>query len=142
MEQQTNTVTRTLPSGVELTIARSRDEAQRARLRGGIAVYDDRFTENPSFRIYDSYRVRKNSVKREVLDAMIAYNEANPSEPRWRRTRRSLLLEWLAHNFAHRVGFLRSRAGDVDLDNRAEGRGAFRYFLKSAWDVVRGYLHK
>ena len=71
---------------------------------------------------------------------MLAYNEAHPSEPEWRRTENSLLLEWLEHNFAYRVGFLRSRAGNVDLDNRAEGKGALGYFFKSAWEVVRGYV--
>lgn len=142
MEQQTKTARQTLQSGQKLTITLDMDEAKAARARGEIAVYDDRFTENPSFRIFDSYRIRKNSVKREVLRAMIAYNEGNPSDPAWRRTERSLLLEWMEHNFAYRVGFLRSRAQSVDLDNRAEGKGALRYFVKSAWEVVLGYLHK
>lgn len=140
MEQQIKTTLLTLASGRKMTITLDKDEAQAARSRGEIAVYDDRFTENPSFRIFDSYRIRKNSVKREVLRAMIAYNEGNPSDPAWRRTERSLLLEWLEHNFAYRVGFLRSRAQSVDLDNRAEGKGALKYFFKSAWEVVLGYL--
>ncbi len=123
-----------------LTITLDRDEAMAARARGEIAVYDDRFTENPSFRIFDSYRIRKNSVKREVLRAMIAYSEAHPSDPAWKRTEHSLVLEWLEHNFAYRVGFLRSRAQSVDLDNHAEGKGALKYFIKSAWEVVKGYL--
>ena len=140
MEQQIKTTLLTLASGRKMTITLDKDEAQAARSRGEIAVYDDRFTENPSFRIFDSYRIRKNSVKREVLRAMIAYNEENPSDPAWRRTERSLLLEWMEHNFAYRVGFLKSRASDVDLDNHAEGRGSFGYFLESAWGVIRGYL--
>lgn len=140
MEQILNTVTQTLPSGGILTISLDREEAQRALNRGEIAVYDDRFTGNPSFRILGSYRVRKNRVKREVLAALIAYDAARPSDPRWQRTLPSLEQEWLAHNFAYRVGFLRSRAKDVDLDNHAEGRGAFGYFIKSAWEVVSGSL--
>lgn len=140
MKQQETTFTQTLPCGEALTISQDRDEVQAARARGEIAVYDDRFTENPSFRIFDSYRVRKNCVKREVLRAMLAYNEANPSQPEWRRTERSLVLEWMEHNFAYRVGFLRSRAQNVDLDNRAEGKGALWYFIRSAWGVIREYL--
>lgn len=140
MEQQIKTTTQTLPCGKTLTIALDMDEAQAARARGEIAVYDDRFTENPSFRIFDSYRIRKNSVKREVLRAMIAYSEAYPSDPAWQRTEHSLVLEWLEHNFAYRVGFLRSRAQSVDLDNHAEGKGALWYFIKSAWEVIKGYL--
>ena len=140
MEQQTRTITQTLLCGRALTITLDRDAAIAARQRGEIAVYDDRFTENPSFRIFDSYQIRKNSVKREVLSAMIAYNEAYPSDPAWRRTVNSLVLEWMEHNFAYRVGFLRSRACNVDLDNHAEGKGAFGYFCKSAWEVILGYL--
>jgi hypothetical protein len=140
MEQQERTVLQTLPCGEKLMITLDRDAASAASARGGIAVYDDRFTENPSFRIFDSYRIRKNSVKREVLSAMLAYNEAYPSEPKWQRTEHSLVLEWMEHNFAYRVGFLRSRASNVDLDNHAEGKGAFGYFIKSAWEVILGFL--
>lgn len=122
-----------------LTITLDRDEAERALARGEIAVYDDRFTGNPSFRILGSYRVRKNRVKREVIAALFTYNTAFPSDPAWRRTERSLVLEWMEHNFAYRLGFLKSRAKDVDLDNHAEGRGSFGYFLQSAWGVIRGY---
>lgn len=140
MEQSGKTTKRTLPSGRIITISPDREEAQRALVRGDIAVYDDRRTDNPSFRIFDSCCIRKNRIKREVIRAMIAYNEANPTTPAWRRTERSLLIEWLEHNFAYRVGFLRSRAQNVDLDNRAEGKGALEYFIKSAWEVIRGYL--
>ena len=129
-----------LPSGWRMTITLDRDEAERASARGEIAVYDDRFTGNPSFRILGSYRVRKNRVKREVISALFTYNAAVPSDPAWQRTARSLEHEWLAHNFAYRVGFLKSRAKDVDLDNHAEGKGAFGYFLQSAWGVIKGYL--
>ena len=140
MEQIRETARRTLPCGRVLAISPDREETQRALLRGEIAVYDDRRTGNPSFQILDSYRIRNNSVKREVIRAMLAYSDANPTEPAWRRTERSLLREWLAHNFAYRIGFLRSRAQNVDLDNHAEGRGAPGYFMKSAWEVIRGYL--
>ena len=140
MEQMNRTILQTLPSGNKLTITLDREEANRALERGEIAVYDDRFTGNPSFRVLGSYRVRKNRVKREVLAALIAYDAANPSDPRWQRTLPSLEQEWLAHNFAYRVGFLKSRAKDVDLDNHAEGKGALGYFVKSAWEVILGYL--
>ena len=140
MENMQSFASVSLPSGWKLTISLDRDEAQRAASRGEIAVYDDRFTGNPSFRIFGSYRIRKNQVKREVIAALFAYNAAFPSDPAWRRTERSLVLEWMEHNFAYRVGFLKSRASDVDLDNHAEGKGSFGYFLESAWGVIKGYL--
>ncbi len=140
MEQNQADTTISLPSGWKLTITLDRDEAERSLARGEIAVYDDRFTGNPSFRIYGSYRVRKNRVKREVISALYAYNTAFPSDPAWRRTERSLVLEWMEHNFAYRVGFLKSRAKDVDLDNHAEGKGSLGYFLESARGVILGYV--
>jgi hypothetical protein len=71
---------------------------------------------------------------------MIAYNAAHPTDPAWQRTENNLVLEWMEHNLAYRVGFLRSRAASVDLDNHAEGKGALGYFMKSAWEVILGYL--
>jgi hypothetical protein len=129
-----------LPNGRTVTISLEQDVLHAARARGEIAIYDDRHTGNPSFRIYDSYRIRKNSLKREIIRAMMDYNAANPSNPAWQRTERSLVLEWMEHNLAYRMNFLRSRAKDVDLDNHAEGKGALGYFIKSAWEVVLGYL--
>ena len=124
-------------------ITLDRDAAAAARMRGEIAVMDDRYSENPSFRIYDSYRIRKNRDKREILRAMMDYNAAHPTDPAWQRTENNLVLEWMEHNLAYRVGFLRSRAANVDLDNHAEGKGALGYFIQSAWEVIRGYLpHK
>ena len=130
----------TLPSGRKLTITLDRDEAAASRARGETVVYDDRYSENSSFRIYDSYRIRKNRDKREILRAMMDYNAAYPTDPAWQRTENNLVLEWMEHNLAYRVGFLRSRAANVDLDNHAEGKGALGYFIQSAWEVVLGYF--
>lgn len=130
----------TLPCGRKLTITLDRTAAKAANERGEIAVYDDRYSENPSFRIYDSYRIRKNRDKREILRAMMDYNAAHPTDPAWQRTENNLVLEWMEHNLAYRVGFLRSRAASVDLDNHAEGKGALGYFIQSAWEVILGYL--
>ena len=79
-------------------------------------------------------------MKREVIRYMIAYSTSYPTDPAWQRTEDNLVLEWMEHNFAYRVGFLRSRAQNVDLDNHAEGKGALGYFIQSAWEVILGYL--
>ncbi len=142
METCGRTITQTLPSGRILTITLDRAEAERAIHRGEIAAYDDRFTPDPSFRVLRSCDIRSRVLRREALSALIAYDAAHPSDPPWKRTLPSLEREWLAHNFAYRVGFLRSRARDVDLDNHAEGKGAFGYFLMSAWEVIQGYLRQ
>ena len=139
MEQMPDKMTRILPSGKTITITLNREELSRAEERGDIAVYDDRFTPDPSFRVIRSCEIRSKRLRREVLAVLIDYDARYPSDPRWKRTLPSLEREWLAHNFAYRVGFLRSRARDVDLDNHAEGKGALGYFIKSAWEVISGY---
>lgn len=135
-------MTQMLPSGRVLTLTLDRLEAERAMDRGEIAVYDDRFTPDPSFRVLRSCDIRRRSLRREVLSALIAYDAVYPSDPPWKRTLPSLEREWFAHNLAYRLGFLKSRARDVDLDNHAEGKGALGYFLKSAWEVILGYLKR
>lgn len=140
MEQSDNSFTRALSNGQTLTISLDRDALKALSARGEIAVYDDRHTGNPSFRIFDSYRIRKNRLKREIIRAMMDYNAANPTDPAWQRTEDNLVLEWLEHNFAYRVGFLRNRAQSVDLDNHAEGKGALGYFVQSAFEVIREYF--
>jgi len=127
---------RPLPGGNTLYIVSDKARAAELAERGALAVYDDRRTADPSFQIQRSFLVRSASARREILRALLAYDAANPTDPPWRRTLGSLEREWAAHNFAYRVGFLRSRARDVDLDNHAEGKGALRYFLKSAWSVI------
>jgi hypothetical protein len=140
MEQQNKSFTQMLPCGQRLTISSDLDEAQRALDRGDIAVYDDRFTPDPSFRVFRSCEIRSKRLRRDVLCALIQYDAACPADPPWKRTLPSLEREWLMHNVAYRAGFLRSRAAEVDLDNHAEGKGALGYFLKSAWEVIRGFL--
>ena len=136
MEQTNGTIELQLSGGRTLYVLRDKTLAARLAEKGALAVYDDRHTGNPSFQIQRSFLVRGFRARREILKALIAYDAANPSDPPWRRTLGSLEREWAAHNFAYRVGFLRSRARDVDLDNHAEGKGALGYFLKSAWSVI------
>lgn len=125
-----------LPGGKTLYIVSDKARAAELAEEGLLAVYDDRRTPDPSFQIQRSYSVRGARARREILQALLAYDAANPTNPPWERTLGSLEREWAEHNFAYRLGFLRSRARDVDLDNHAEGKGALRYFLKSAWSVI------
>ena len=140
MEQTSHTIERALPGGKTLRVYSDKTQAERCAEKDVIAVYDDRHTGNPSFQIENSCRVTRRRERLEVLKALIAFNREHPADPPWQRSLHSLEREWAEHNFAYRVGFLRSRARSVDLDNHAEGKGAFRYFLQSAWGVIKGYL--
>lgn len=140
MEQMNQTIELPLPGGKTLRIYSDKAQAERCADNSVIAVYDDRHTGNPSFQIENSCRVTRRRDRLEVLKALIAFNREHPADPPWQRSLHSLEREWAEHNLAYRVGFLRSRARSVDLDNHAEGKGAFGYFLQSAWGVVKGYL--
>lgn len=136
MTQKEKAVFIPLASGRTLCIAGDLTYAGEAASDRVVAVYDDRHTGNPSFQIQRSCRVRRKKDRLEVLRALLEYDAAHPSEPPWHRTIGSLEREWALHNLAYRVGFLRSRARDVDLDNHAEGRGALKYFVEAAWGVI------
>jgi hypothetical protein len=136
MTQKDKTVTIGLPSGKTLQIAWDRARAEKASADDVVSVFDDRHTGNPSFQIRRSFRVRRKEERLEVLRALLEYDAAHPSDPPWQRTLGSLEREWALHNLAYRIGFLRSRARDADLDNHAEGRGALKYFIKAAWGVI------
>ena len=136
MTQKEKIVSIPLAAGKTLCIAGDLTCAREADSDRVIAVYDDRHTGNPSFQIQRSCRIRRKKDRLEVLRALMAYDAANPTNPPWQRTLGSLEREWALHNFAYRVGFLRSHARDADLDNHAEGRGALKYFVKAAWGVL------
>ena len=142
MEQTNQTIEILLPGGKTLRVYSDKAQAERCADKSVVSVYDDRHTGNPSFQIENSCRITRRRERLEVLSALIAFNREYPADPPWHRSLHSLEREWAEHNFAFRVGFLRSRARSVDLDNHAEGKGAFGYFLQSAWGVIKGYLRK
>lgn len=121
-----------LPSGRGLHIAKvGADTRAYDDSAGDVLVLDDRDTGNPSFQILRSYAVRAVADKREILDAIIAFDRENPSERPWRRSVQSLLKEWNLHNLAYRLHFYRKSAANVDLDNYDEGKGYLRFFITS-----------
>lgn len=140
MEQKSQIIELPLSGGRTLRVYSDKAQAERCADNSVIAVYDDRHTGNPSFQIENSCRVTRRRERLEVLSALIAFDREHPADPPWHRSLHSLEREWAEHNLAYRVGFLRSRARSVDLDNHAEGKGAFGYFLQSAWGVIKGYL--
>lgn len=130
-----------LRSGETLYIETDAARARALAGLGALTALDDRSTGNPSFCIYDSYRVTRRARRREILEALINYDAAHPTTPAWGRTLRSLEREWVIHNVAYRLGLFRSHARHVDLDNREEGKGWLHYILRGA-AVIRARLKK
>lgn len=120
-----------LPSGRSLHIVKT--DADRRAYEDGrdVLVLDDRDAGNPSFQILRSCAVRDPAARREILDAIIAFDLQYPSERPWRRSMDSLVKEWNLHNLAYRLHIYRKSSADVDLDNYDEGKGYFRFFVTS-----------
>jgi hypothetical protein len=131
----TNQTIQTLPSGRKICITSELDQAKCACDKTCVGVYDDRHTGNPSFRIFESYKIVRHKKKLEVLNALILYDESNPTDPHWKRSLPSLEREWIIHNVAYRFGLFREHTRDVDLDNREEGKG-WLYFFKRGMRLV------
>ncbi len=114
--------------------------------RDAVLVFDDRHTGNPSFQIVESCRIKNNSRKREILQAIIDFDARTPTDPPWRRTMDSLVKEWNLHNLAFRLHVCRRSSRDVDLDNRDEGKGYLHFFAVAAQraaEKLRGlFLHR
>ncbi len=100
-----------------------------------VVVLDDRATGNPSFQILASYRIRSRARKKEILQAIIDFDMANPTDPQWKRSMDSLVREWNLHNLAYRLHVYRRSSRDVDLDNRDEGKGYVHFFIVAAQRV-------
>ena len=83
-----------------------------------ILVLDDRMANDPNFKIYNSYRFEDPSIRDEILESLLYYEEVFPTK--WKRSKNSMEREWLVHNAMHNVGYKLDRTTDVDLNNKDE----------------------
>ena len=63
-------------------------------------------------KIFDSYMMSK----AEFLEALDEIQKLHPDHIAFKRSRRSMILEWEAHNFLYWLGIKKSKTADVDLD--------------------------
>lgn len=73
--------------------------------------------------IKDSYKIDDDSIKRDFIDRIC---EANPNIEK-SRSRKSLLLEWKAHNILYKFKLFPSRTKDTDLEYKQTQLMAFGY---------------
>jgi len=83
-----------------------------------LLVLDARSDKNPDMKVYDSYKISKEDVQREVIKQLFKHEEKKPSK--WKRTENSLVNEWYAHNLLYSFGYKKERTKDVDFDNSDE----------------------
>ena len=100
-----------------------------------VSVYYSRESDNPSIRIYDSYKITSRYEMIGILKQIM--KNPNYKKANYGRTLRSMLLEWVVHNEVYYLldklpGFLKTgeikkaieRAKTVDLDRNSEGKSA------------------
>lgn len=54
--------------------------------------------------------------KEEFLNVLDEIQKLYPDHVAFKRTRRSMYLEWMAHNFLFRMGIRKDKTADVDLE--------------------------
>lgn len=85
---------------------------------GDILVVDQRDEKDPNYKIINSYKVVNPAVRKEIIDALLCYEEVNPSF--WNRSEESMFNEWTIHNIMHDLNYQTYRSCDVDLNNSDE----------------------
>ena len=63
-------------------------------------------------KLIDSYMMSKN----EFIAALDEIRKLYPSHVAFKRSRRSMILEWEAHNFLYWLGIKKDKTADVDLE--------------------------
>jgi hypothetical protein len=81
-------------------------------------VLDDRSSNDPDLKVYDSYKTINPVSIAEVVDALLSYEDQYPSD--WNRSKHSLFNEWISHNIMFYFGYKTHRTTDVDLNNGDE----------------------
>lgn len=86
---------------------------------GDIVVIDQRdYEPDPNFLIIDSYKVTNKEARNDVIEILFTYEKKFPSK--WKRTRKTVRLEWYVHNKLYEYGIERQHTTDVDLNNKDE----------------------
>lgn len=90
--------------------------------------------DNPNIKIHYSSLVTDPALQREILELIVSYNAAYPSEYEWSREVDEMLYEWDYHNALANMGFAVDRTGHVDLDMKDKNKSVFQ----KGWEFITG----
>ena len=93
-----------------------------------VLVLDDRNADDPNLRIYDSYKYLSASLREEIIENLLYYEELYPTE--WYRTKNNLIREWEIHNAMYWVGYKHESTKDVDFNNEDEKKYSIREYFR------------
>lgn len=110
----------------DIYIVKTQEEIKDLSVRPmDVVVVDNRSGNDPSIQIRNSYKIINTADQSAILDVIVQYDQNNPVNPSWSRTKESMLEEWRLHNLAYMIFFFnadkRERAKHVDLNNNDEG---------------------
>ncbi len=91
---------------------------------GDVLVIDERRSEDPNLKVLDSYKIIRPSVRNEIIDALLYYEDKYPTN--WDRTKPSMVNEWDAHNWMRYFGIREERTTDTDFNNADEKQYTLR----------------
>ena len=77
-------------------------------------------------KVYDSYKYSNEEIEQAVEEIMQKRKELGLSVT---RTKSSYISEWKSHNRLYRLGVLRSRTKDVDLEEEIDQTRNFLYSI-------------
>ena len=83
-----------------------------------VVVIDSRDDDNPDMQVLSSYAITDKEKRNEIIEIMQDYNSKYPSK--WKRTNKSLRLEWYVHNLLYNYNYKLDHTTDVDFDNNDE----------------------
>lgn len=85
---------------------------------GDILIIDFSATDDPNFKILDSYLIEDRDLMTEILEVIIAYSDLHPSD--WNRSLESMRNEYIIHNILYNFNYEIDRTSSVDLNNADE----------------------
>lgn len=85
------------------------------------------FSDN--VKVIDSYKYKDDKIKKEFIDYLFKIPQVEKMFVN-KRTKKSLIAEWKAHNTLYKFNIYRSRTKDVDLDIKES------FFRKLLYNII------
>ncbi len=83
--------------------------------RNNDIVIIDLRDETEDIKILSSYRIKNKYLRNAIINIILKYNKAYPSEKPWIRSQKSLNNEWIIHNILYYFYLYRNHTRDVDF---------------------------
>ncbi len=90
--------------------------------------------DNPNIKVRNSFKVYAEAQMMAIADVLLEYGKEYA--PDWKRTKDSLVTEWIHHNG---YASFSERAKHVDFDNAEEGKGGWYFWGKACIAALNSF---